>query len=361
MLTSSEIKKQIDLGNISIENAKPNFLVKPNSCDLRIGNVLYVFDYSIVDSKDGAAYLSEVLNNEPNLLKRVQIPETGLLLEPHKVYLAKTVEKVTTHGFVPIMHGKAGFSLLGLSIELNSGNKSEYFDGHMLLSIIATKPTIIYPDIDIANLTFFPSLENEQGIRKIDDTTSCGVYSSGMLSGEEIKARMAQINPDIVIDKTDKIVINPNSVNLTLNDIIGVYSEPVLDMNRSNPIKHIEIGGDGIWLYPDEVYLGRTNEWTETYNLVPMMSGRSSLGRNGLHVHCSAGMGAIGYKGYWHLGIRPVRPIKVFKDMKCCQVYYFTPEGQITQSYQGFMQGLPKEELGSQLYRCRKIEVEKKR
>lgn len=353
MLTNNEIKRQMDLGNIVIENAKPNPLKKPNSCDLRIGNVLYVFDYSIVDSKDGASYLREVLYDKPQLLKRVQIPETGLLLEPHKVYLAKTVEKVTTHGFVPIMHGKAGFSLLGLSVELNSGNKSEHFDNHMLLSIVATKPTIIYPDIDIANLTFFPSLDEEQSLRCAKEQTLCGVYSSGMLSGEEIKMRMQQDNPDIIIDKTDKIVINPNSVNLTLSDVVGVYSEPVLDIRKENPIEHIQIGEDGIWFYPDEVYLGRTNEWTETYNLIPMMSGRSSLGRNGLHVHCSAGMGAIGYKGYWHLGIRPVRPIRVFKDMKCCQVYYFTPEGEITETYQGFMQELPRDQLGSQLYRKR--------
>lgn len=353
MLTNNEIKRQMDLGNIVIENAKPNPLKKPNSCDLRIGNVLYVFDYSIVDSKDGASYLREVLYDKPQLLKRVQIPETGLLLEPHKVYLAKTIEKVTTHGFVPIMHGKAGFSLLGLSVELNSGNKSEHFDNHMLLSIVATKPTIIYPDIDIANLTFFPSLDEEQSLRCAKEQTLCGVYSSGMLSGEEIKMRMQQDNPDIIIDKTDKIVINPNSVNLTLSDVVGVYSEPVLDIRKENPIEHIQIGEDGIWFYPDEVYLGRTNEWTETYNLIPMMSGRSSLGRNGLHVHCSAGMGAIGYKGYWHLGIRPVRPIRVFKDMKCCQVYYFTPEGEITETYQGFMQELPRDQLGSQLYRKR--------
>ncbi len=351
MLTNNEIKKQMELGNIQIENTKPNALKKPNSCDLRIGNVLYVFDYSIVDTKTGATYFQEVMNDKPNYLKRVQIPETGLLLEPHKVYLAKTVEKVKTNGFIPVMYGKANFSLLGLSTELSSGNKSDHFNGILLLSIIATKPTIIYPDIDIANLTFFPSLSEENGLRRINEDTSCGLYSSGMLSGEEIKKRMNQENPDIVIDKQDLIVINPNSVNLTLNDTIGVYSEPVLDIKKENPVEHVQIDENGMWFYPDEVYLGRTNEWTETYNLIPMMSGRSSLGRNGLHVHCSAGMGSIGYKGYWHLGIRSVRPIKVFKDMKCCQIYYFTPDGKIESNYNGFMQELPKEELGSQMHR----------
>jgi len=356
MLTNSEIKKQMNLGNIVIENAKPDPLRKPNSFDLRIGNTLYVFDYAIVDTRNGASYLNEVLNDKPNLLKKITIPETGLLLEPRKVYLAKTIEKVTTHGFVPIMYGKVNIALLGVSTELNSGNKSDEFDNHMLLSIVATKPTIIYPDLDIANLTFFPSLEQEEGIKKTNSNPSWGIYKSGMLSGEEIQKRMRQENPDIIINNPESIVINPNSVNLTLNETVGIYSEPVLDFKKENPIKYMQIGAEGMWFYPDEVYLGRTNEWTETNNLIPMMSGRSSLGRNGIHIYCSAGMGSIGYKGYWRLGIRTVRPIKVYKDMKCCQIYYFTPEGEIKNEYQGIMQELPSNELGSQMYRILKKE-----
>lgn len=351
MLTNNEIRRQMELGNIIVKNAKENPLKKPNSCDVRISNTLYTFDYGIIDTKNGLNYLQEVLYDKPNFLKKVTIPETGLLLQPQKVYLAKTIEQIETHGFVPVMHGKANLSLLGLSVELNSGYKMDNFNNHMLLSIIATKPTIIYPDIDIANITFFPSLENTKDIRKINESTFCGVYTSGMLSGEEIKRRMKGENPDIIIDKPDLIVINPNSVNLTLSDTIGIYSEAVLDIKRNNPIEKMKIEKNGMWFYPDEVYLGITNEYTETNNLIPMMSGRSSLGRNGLHVHCSAGMGSIGYKGYWHMGIRPVRPIKVVPDMKCCQIYYFTAEGEITDQYNGCMQSLPNDEIGSQMHK----------
>lgn len=82
-----------------------------------------------------------------------------------------------------------------------------------------------------------------------------------------------------------------------------------------------------------------------------MVSGRSSLGRIGLHVHCSAGMGSIGYQGYWHMGIRAVKPILLTKDIKCCQVYYLTPEGEDTIHYQGHMQNMDKDQLGSPLYK----------
>ena len=59
----------------------------------------------------------------------------------------------------------------------------------------------------------------------------------------------------------------------------------------------------------------------------------------------------IGYKGYFHMGIRTTLPIKVFKNMKCCQIYYFTPVGKIDKTYSGSMQNLDKKVLGSQMYK----------
>lgn len=352
MLTTNEIKRQMSLGNIEIENLGSQALNKPNSVDLRIGNSLYVFEYDIVDIKESFTYFNEVLYDKPNYLRKIVIPETGLLLQPHKVYLTKTIEKVTTHGFIPVMHGKTALSLLGVSTELTSGYKEDEFSNYLFLSIIATKPTIIYPDIKIGNLVFFPSLSVSSITQPIRNDIVYGTYSSGMLSGSEIKKRMQGENPDIMITPQENIVINPNSVNLTLNEKIGVYEDAVLDIKKKNNVKQVIIGEEGMWLYPDEVYLGRTNEWTETHNLVPMMSGRSSLGRDGIHVHCSAGMGSIGYQGYWHLGIRSVKPILVFKDAKCCQIYYLTVEGDCKEEYLGYMQNLPSETLGSQSYRA---------
>lgn len=349
MLSINEIKKQMDEGHIIINNLTERSLLKPNSVDMSLGNTLYTFDYAILDSKMGKTYADEVLTDKPFNLKKITIPETGLLLQPYKVYLARTVEEVTVDGYIPVMHGKASMSLLGVSIEQNSGYKEDGYSGPMLLSIVATKPTVIYPDIKIANLSFFENLGVSPETRDINGI-NYGAYSSGMLSGEEIKRRMALENPDIYIDDTSKIVINPNSVNLTLNNTVGVYDSPVLDIKKKNPIRTMEIG-EGMWIYPDEVYLARTNEWTYTKNLVPMMSGRSSLGRNGLHVHCSAGMGAVGYKGYWHMGLRATKPIWIVRDLKCCQIYYYTIEGELDKEYGGYMQNLPENELGSQMHR----------
>lgn len=336
MLTNNEIIKQMILGNIQISDLKKDALRKPNSCIVTLGDVLYSFGYSIIDTKEKNSYLEEVVSNNVNKLKRIIIPKCGLLLEPNKVYLAKTIEKVKTNGYVPVLNGRTSLSLLGVSIELNSGYQEDNYDGNFLLSIVCTKPTIIYPNIEIGNLTFFKSLNYKS-------------KKSGILSGKEIKKQISSGN--IIITPQDNIDVNPNSVNLSLNENMYYYTEPVLDLRKNNKTERITIGESGIDLFPNEIYLARTNEWTETNNLVPLMNGRSSLGRLGYHVHCSAGMGSIGYKGYWHMGVRPKYAIRVYKDMKCCQIYYFTVEGKIIDIYDGSMQNMLEEEIGSQYYK----------
>lgn len=351
MLTSNEIRKQINLGNIEIENLTTDAFRKPNSCDVRIGNVLYTYkDNMVIDSRDANKYKEEIMNDKPQELIKLPIPETGMLLEPNKLYLTKTVEKVTTHGYIPALYGKVNLSNLGIGIGLNNEYKTDNYNNHLLISIVASKPTIIYPDMVIGNLAFFKKLDpSEKTMESLDYT--CGVYPSGMLSGLEIQKRMASESPDIVISPSTNILINPNSVNLTLNEEIGFYKDKVIDIKANNPIEIVKIGDDGYEFKKGELYLARTNEWTETHNLIPMISGRSSLGRNGIHVHSSACMGSIGYEGPWHLAARAVINVIVRRNMQFCQLYYLTPDGIVDQEYSGSMQNLPKEEMGSQLYK----------
>ena len=80
-------------------------------------------------------------------------------------------------------------------------------------------------------------------------------------------------------------------------------------------------------LEANRLYLGRTVEYTETKNLVPMLEGRSSIGRLGLFVHVTAGFGDVGFKGFWTLEIFCIQPIKIYPNVEICQVYYHTLEG----------------------------------
>ncbi len=81
-------------------------------------------------------------------------------------------------------------------------------------------------------------------------------------------------------------------------------------------------------LLPGKLYLGRTVEYTKTNCYVPMLEGRSSIGRLGLFIHVTAGFGDVGFEGYWTLEIQCVQPIIIYPFIKICQIFYHTIEGE---------------------------------
>jgi len=157
-----------------------------------------------------------------------------------------------------------------------------------------------------------------------------------VLSGHEIRARLGK---DIVIDPFDEANVNPNSYNLCLHDELMVYEEVLLDMRRPNRVRRIPVPASGLVLQPNQLYLGRTAERTETHNLVPMIEGRSSVGRLGLFVHVTAGFGDVGFCGYWTLEMFAIQPVRIYPGVPICQIFYHEIRGDITEyastKYQG--------------------------
>lgn len=147
-----------------------------------------------------------------------------------------------------------------------------------------------------------------------------------ILSGSEIRK---QLGKNILIDPFDENNLNPNSYNLTLHNEIMTYEEVVLDMRKSNRTRRTTIPDDGIVLGPNQLYLARTAERTETHNLVPMIEGRSSIGRLGLFVHVTAGFGDVGFCGFWTLEMFAVQPVRVYPGISICQIFYHQIDGAI--------------------------------
>jgi len=145
-----------------------------------------------------------------------------------------------------------------------------------------------------------------------------------ILSGKEIEKK---IGKDIFIDPYNVNQLNPNSYNLTLHNELVTYSSPELDMKSEHDTEKIFIPKDGLLLQPGRLYLGRTKEYTKTTNLVPMLEGRSSIGRLGMFVHITAGFGDVGFEGYWTLEIFVVQPLKIYPDIEICQIYFHKIEG----------------------------------
>ena len=146
-----------------------------------------------------------------------------------------------------------------------------------------------------------------------------------ILSGKEI---LKHIGEDIVIEPFSEERINPNSYNLTLFNELLVYKNDTLDMKIPNETEKLIIPEEGLLLEPGKLYLGRTNEFTQTNKYVPMLEGRSSTGRLGLFIHVTAGFGDIGFAGYWTLEIFCVQPIKIYPNTEICQIYYHNIDGE---------------------------------
>jgi len=142
-----------------------------------------------------------------------------------------------------------------------------------------------------------------------------------ILSGLEI---LRHLGKEIIIEPFDRSKLNPNSYNLTLHDELLVYDTPVLDMKAPNPVRRITIPPEGLVLEPNRLYLGRTKEYTKTTGFIPILEGRSSIGRLGMVIHVTAGFGDVGFAGYWTLEIFCVHPIRVYPDVEICQIYYHT-------------------------------------
>ena len=153
-----------------------------------------------------------------------------------------------------------------------------------------------------------------------------------ILTGSEIRA---QLGTNLSISPFAEEQLNSNSYNLRLHDELLVYEEIILDMRRPSRFRRLTIPQEGLVLQPNQLYLGRTVEHTETHNFVPMLEGRSSIGRLGLFVHVTAGFGDVGFCGYWTLEMFAVQPVRIYPGVQVCQIFYHTIQGHVTEYESG--------------------------
>lgn len=140
-------------------------------------------------------------------------------------------------------------------------------------------------------------------------------------------------NGDIVISPFDRSCLGTNSYDVHLARFMAVYTDDMLDAKVHNHIKHFEIGPEGFVIHPGEIYLGVTEEYTETHRAVPFLEGKSSVGRLGIDIHATAGKGDVGYCNTWTLEISCVKPVRIYAGMPIGQLIYFTVDGEIQNAY----------------------------
>ena len=138
---------------------------------------------------------------------------------------------------------------------------------------------------------------------------------------------------EIVIEPYAADCLGTNSYDVHLSKHLAVYSKYELDAKKHNTVTEIVIPDGGFVIQPGTLYLGVTEEYTETHNSVPFLEGKSSVGRLGIDIHATAGKGDVGFCNTWTLEISCVQPVRIYAGMPIGQLIYFMVDGEIKNYY----------------------------
>ncbi len=127
--------------------------------------------------------------------------------------------------------------------------------------------------------------------------------------------------------------LGSNSYDVHLGRYLAIYRDGALDARRSNAVEEFTIPDRGFVLVPGQLYLGATEEYTETHGFVPFLEGKSSVGRLGIDIHSTAGKGDVGFCNYWTLEMSVKLPVRIYRGMPIGQLIYFEVSGEVDQPY----------------------------
>jgi dCTP deaminase len=180
-----------------------------------------------------------------------------------------------------------------------------------------------------------------------------GGQGAGILTGKQVEKEVD--DGGIVIEPFYRECLNPVSVDLHLGEHAAVYSDVsfikqvdrsldervgfgeidlafmsgVLDARKENPVVRFDIPKEGLVLRPGCLYLMHTLERVHTRHFVPVLDGKSSIGRLGIKVHETAGYGDPGFDGQYTLEVTCVHPVRVYAGMRFCQIRFHTMVGEV--------------------------------
>ena len=125
ILSGKEILNRLG-EDIEIDPFEPE-RINPNSYNLTLHDELMVYEEVVLDMA------------KANRVRRIPIPEEGIILSPNQLYLARTVERTVTHNLVPQIEGRSSVGRLGLFVHVTAGFGDVGFAGYWTLEMFAVQ------------------------------------------------------------------------------------------------------------------------------------------------------------------------------------------------------------------------------
>ncbi len=147
---------------------------------------------------------------------------------------------------------------------------------------------------------------------------SCTRFYSNMEAGKEITGIPGErIRPRYIDEDTR----TPSQSFMTRRGC--------LDSAKENEVARYTMEKTGFVLMPGIGYLMHTAERISTDKYVPILDGKSSIGRLFCFVHVTAGYGDPGFDGQYTLEVAVLQPLIVYPGMKFCQIRFHTIIGEV--------------------------------
>jgi dCTP deaminase len=142
ILTGQKIEQEVCSKRIKITPFDSS-LLNPNSYNFRLGDKIKTYKTNCLDMQ---AY---------NKCETIQIDqERGICLQPNRLYLGSTYEKMGSDFYVPLIGGRSSTGRLGLFVHITAPLGDIGYHGCWTLQLKATVPIRIYARQTIGQIIF---------------------------------------------------------------------------------------------------------------------------------------------------------------------------------------------------------------
>ena len=142
ILTGKEIEKRVGSGDIIISPFLPSN-INPNSYNFRLGRTMKVYSNELIDPA------------KENQVDIIHIEDDGYVLQPRRLYLAETIEKMGSTKFVPTYAARSSVARMGMFINLSAPLGDIGFIGRWTIQLYCVHPVKVYFGMNIGQIMFW--------------------------------------------------------------------------------------------------------------------------------------------------------------------------------------------------------------